>query len=443
MPVLFEAIGYHTELNPVTDVYCSPKILWRILNLKQGERRDSSDDIWSLGLIGIEMYLERSPYFDYPEDLHDILSAVANTAVDGKSNREEKMLRRQTKSMEDIKKFVPFPSSIGFYADSSVDMNHNNGIIDIFRECITFNPKFRLSASALRKKLGKVPKSHGKNLVDSMVEQMEVYSKDLEARVEERTRQVKAEKAKMSALLSKMLPKIIAKQLIAGKSVHPEYYDSCTVYFSDIVGFTSMSANATPLQIVKFLNDLYTSFDNIISVFDCYKVETIGDAYMVVSGLPERNGKLHVPIIADMALSLRELILQGRIKGPQQEQVELRIGMHTDPCATGVVGLQMPRYCLFGDTVNKASRMESSSESLKIHLSQESHEVLASNGNYNLECRGMMELKGLVPQKTYWLLEKKADISLLQYSSESKRNTSVTEETPGDLGYHIKEELYF
>lgn len=154
----------------------------------------------------------------------------------------------------------------------------------------------------------------------------------------------------------------IVDQLKAGKTVIPETFTSVTIYFSDIVGFTSLSAQSTPIQIVKLLNDLYTMFDEILSEFDVYKVETIGDAYMVASGLPIRNGLNHAKEIAKMSLKLLSKVRSFRMEHRPQDQLKLRIGLHTGPCVTGVVGLKMPRYCLFGDTVNTASRMESTGE---------------------------------------------------------------------------------
>lgn len=154
----------------------------------------------------------------------------------------------------------------------------------------------------------------------------------------------------------------VAEQLKRGEFVDPEYFESVTIYFSDIVGFTEISATSTPLQVVDLLNDLYSCFDSIIEHYQVYKVETIGDAYMVVSGLPKRNGDEHAGHVASMALHLLSEIQTFEIRHRPGERLKLRIGIHSGPCVAGVVGHKMPRYCLFGDTVNTASRTESSGE---------------------------------------------------------------------------------
>jgi atrial natriuretic peptide receptor A len=192
--------------------------------------------------------------------------------------------------------------------------------------------------------------------------------------------------------------------LISGQSVSAESYDTVTIYFSDIVGFTSLSSQSTPMQVVDLLNDLYTCFDSILEGFDVYKVETIGDAYMVVSGLPMRNRNLHAREIARMSLALLNAVFSFTIRHRPKEQLKLRIGIHTGSCVAGVVGLRMPRYCLFGDTVNTASRMESTGLPLRIHVSPKTKEVLDSFETFNLELRGEVEMKGKGKMTTYWLL---------------------------------------
>ncbi|KAJ4430762.1 hypothetical protein ANN_19353 [Periplaneta americana] len=150
--------------------------------------------------------------------------------------------------------------------------------------------------------------------------------------------------------------------------VPAEYYASVTVYFSDIVGFTEIAAISTPLEVVTFLNSIYKMFDARIECYDVYKVETIGDSYMVASGLPVKNGELkktgekHVTEIATMALDLLAGSVVFKIPHRPNERLQIRSGVHTGPVVAGIVGTKMPRYCLFGDTVNTASRMESTGE---------------------------------------------------------------------------------
>uniref|UniRef100_A0A8C2DK71 Guanylate cyclase n=1 Tax=Cyprinus carpio TaxID=7962 RepID=A0A8C2DK71_CYPCA len=242
---------------------------------------------------------------------------------------------------------------------------------------------------------------------------MEQYANNLENLVEERTQAYLEEKRKAENLLYQILPHSVAEQLKRGETVQAEAFDSVTIYFSDIVGFTSMSAESTPLQVVTLLNDLYTCFDAIIDNFDVYKVETIGDAYMVVSGLPVRNGKLHAREIASMSLALLEQVKTFKIRHIPNNQLRLRIGIHTGPVCAGVVGLKMPRYCLFGDTVNTASRMESTGEALRIHLSSATKEVLDEFGYFDLQLRGDVEMKGKGKMRTYWLLGEKTDVYVI------------------------------
>ena len=201
-----------------------------------------------------------------------------------------------------------------------------------------------------------------------------------------------------------------------------ESFPAVTIYFSDIVGFTTISAESTPMEIVDLLNDLYTCFDSIIQNYDVYKVETIGDAYMVVSGLYHRDtGHHHAQEIARMSLTILDKVVMFRIKHRPGDQLRIRIGLHSGPCVAGVVGIKMPRYCLFGDTVNTASRMESHGEPGKIHLSSCTADILKTISSFQLEQRGQMAVKGKGMMVTYWLVGEDEAIKL-----EEKTESSLT-----------------
>uniref|UniRef100_W5L2B3 Guanylate cyclase n=1 Tax=Astyanax mexicanus TaxID=7994 RepID=W5L2B3_ASTMX len=282
----------------------------------------------------------------------------------------------------------------------------DEALISLLTACWSENPDQRPHFSSIRRGLQSIsPESHA-NILDNMVNKLEKYANHLEEVVEERTTQLTIEKARADKLLSSMLPRYIAEQLMAGKSVEPRSYEIVTIFFSDIVGFTSMCAISSALEVVTVLNDLYSLFDEIIKLYDVYKVETIGDAYMVASGLPIANGNRHAEDISIMALHFLNAIKRFSIRHLPNQKLALRIGINSGPVVAGVVGSTMPRYCLFGDTVNTASRMESNSLPLRIHISQSTADILLKIGSYELEERGEVELKGKGLQKTYWLNNK-------------------------------------
>ena len=165
------------------------------------------------------------------------------------------------------------------------------------------------------------------------------------------------------------------------------------------------------MEVVTLLNSLYKLFDARIDHYDVYKVETINDSYMVASGLPVKNGNKHAVEIATMALDLMAGSAVFIIPHRPAERLQLRVGIHTGPVVSGVVGSKMPRYCLFGDTINTASRMETTGEPMKIHISMETKLLLDTLGRFHTEHRGLVDVKGKGKLDTYWLHGKEGWVS--------------------------------
>ncbi|KAK7893582.1 hypothetical protein WMY93_022734 [Mugilogobius chulae] len=213
---------------------------------------------------------------------------------------------------------------------------------------------------------------------------------------------LEVEKEKTEMLLYAMLPRHIANQLKDGKSVEAGEFEVCTILFSDVVTFTNICSACEPIQIVHMLNSMYSKFDRLTSVHDVYKVETIGDAYMVVGGVPVPTAT-HAHNVANFALGMR--IAARDVTNPVSGQpIQIRVGLHTGPVLAGVVGQKMPRYCLFGDTVNTASRMESHGVPDHIHLSASTYSEL-KDSEFDITERGEVEIKGKGLMTTYFLLK--------------------------------------
>uniref|UniRef100_A0ABM0M6S0 Guanylate cyclase n=1 Tax=Saccoglossus kowalevskii TaxID=10224 RepID=A0ABM0M6S0_SACKO len=333
-------------------------------------------DVYSFGIILQEIVVRGGPYCMFNMEPEDIISRVK----DGTSPY--------------FRPKVPLDSG-------------DERILDLMRICWEQIPAFRPNFSTIADSLKKMNKGRQTTLIDNMISMMEKYADHLEDLVEERTRQLAEEQKKTDELLYRMLPRSVAEQLKQGRVVEPENFAKVTIFFSDIVGFTQLAGDSSPMQVVDVLNDLYTCFDTILENYDVYKVETIGDAYMVVSGLPIRNSNKHAGEICTMALDLLSSMRTFKIRHKSDMQLQLRIGIHTGPCVAGVVGLKMPRYCLFGDTVNYASRMESTGLALRIHISAACREVLMQLGGFYFEERGDVYIKGKGKVNTWFLIGKK------------------------------------
>ncbi|EED89210.1 predicted protein [Thalassiosira pseudonana CCMP1335] len=205
-------------------------------------------------------------------------------------------------------------------------------------------------------------------------------------------------------LLYKVMPRRAIAKLHRGQTVL-EKFNLVTIFFSDIIGFTSITGNMNPIQVMKMLNELYTELDKLVEKHQVYKVETVGDSYMVVGGAPDRvPAPLAAERVALFAIDAIELVKNFSAK--DGDQIFIRAGLASGPTVAGVVGSAMPRYCFFGDTVNLASTMERTSKKMKIQVAEITYRLLQDAPNINFQLKKRSEGvdfgdKGL--QNAYWV----------------------------------------
>ncbi|XP_078258621.1 guanylate cyclase soluble subunit alpha-2 isoform X2 [Rhinoraja longicauda] len=220
----------------------------------------------------------------------------------------------------------------------------------------------------------------------------------LKATLENAHQALEEEKKKTVDLLYSIFPGDIAQQLWQAKSVQARKFDDVTMLFSDIVGFTAICEQCTPMQVISMLNELYTRFDYQCGILDVYKVETIGDAYCVVGGL-HRKSSNHAKLIALMALKMMEL--SEEVQTPNGKPIQLRIGIHSGSVLAGVVGVKMPRYCLFGNNVTLASKFESGSQPCHINVSPTTYQILKGDENFKFIPRSRSDLPENFPKEIH------------------------------------------
>ena len=213
------------------------------------------------------------------------------------------------------------------------------------------------------------------------------------------TRQaLNTEKDRSEALLLNILPFAIAEKLKRESGTIADSFAEATVLFADIVGFTQMSSSMPPRDVVDLLNCIFSVFDQLADKHKLEKIKTIGDAYMVVGGIPDVS-QHHVEAIAEMALDMRQAI--ATLGQQQQQPLSIRIGINTGPVVAGVIGRKRFVYDLWGDAVNIASRMESQGEPGGIQVTEAVW--LRLRHRYVLEKRGLVNIKGKGDMCTYWL----------------------------------------
>jgi adenylate cyclase len=214
--------------------------------------------------------------------------------------------------------------------------------------------------------------------------------------------QLRVEREKSERLLLNILPSTIAERLKEDQGIIAESFAEATILFSDVVGFTQMSARISPVELVYLLNEIFSAFDELATRHGLEKIKTIGDAYMVASGLPERRAD-HAEAMAELALDMQDALAAfNRARGAT---LNIRTGIHTGPVVAGIIGTSKFIYDLWGDAVNTASRMESHSTPGRIQVTAATYERLQHA--YLFEARGTINVKGKGDMSTYFLLGRK------------------------------------
>lgn len=262
--------------------------------------------------------------------------------------------------------------------------------------------------------LGKIKQAELKQEKErALKEVLEKQNIELENKVAERTKElvekskiverdkeiIQKEQQKSDSLLLNILPESIAERLKGGESMIADQFDEVSVYFSDIVGFTTLSNQMKPDDLISLLNDVFSEFDKLASKHGLEKIKTIGDAYMCVSGLP-------IPL-EDHALRMARFAIDAHnslaeLSKKTGHEVRFRMGIHTGPVVAGVIGNSKFAYDLWGETVNVASRLETHGESMKIFCSKEFKSKVEKE--FQFKALGEIELKGMGKREVFELL---------------------------------------
>ncbi len=215
---------------------------------------------------------------------------------------------------------------------------------------------------------------------------------------------LREEQKQTETLLLNILPLPIAERLKHQPSTIADSFDEVTVLFADLVGFTHLASSLSPIELVEILNAIFSEFDHLTEKYGLEKIKTVGDAYMVVGGLPTQREN-HAEAIAEMALDIQAVMARFNIT--QEKPFSIRIGVNTGSVVAGVIGTKKFTYDLWGDTVNIASRMESQGIADEIQVTEETFQRLKDG--YQFQRRGLVDIKGKGKMPTYLLKSRKVE----------------------------------
>ncbi|KAK0403004.1 hypothetical protein QR680_016664 [Steinernema hermaphroditum] len=361
----------------------------RFESLGLTEKNGQQYDMYSFGMILYEILTLRK--WSNLDDFRDTPTEPSNT-----SEEENSFFNESAEAQ--------LPKQFAVSNDEETKEIHPD-LLGIITKCVNSPMGQKPNAENAKKIIDSALKTPP-SLVDQMLSNMEQYTTHLEQLVSERTKQLMEAMEHSTALLREMLPAQVADELRKGNRVAPKYYKQASILYSDIVGFTSMCSESTPMEVVTLLGGLFKKFDQIIADNDCYKVETIGDAYMIASGIPIEKKVENVRDIALVGLGMRDFLRHYEIPHRPGNFLQCRWGINTGPVFTGVIGTSAPRYCVFGATASLAAQMESMGMPGHIQMAFATNQLLTNRfPEFRTQPRqGGLTVQGVGHLLTYWLL---------------------------------------
>jgi len=230
---------------------------------------------------------------------------------------------------------------------------------------------------------------------------LQIQNKKLQQEINDRKRierELRRSQQQSEQLLLNVLPRGIIARLKKNPGTIAHHYEDATVLFADIVDFSQLTVDISPTQLINLLNNIFSTFDELVEHHQLEKIKTIGDEYLVVGGVPNPLPR-HVEAMAEMALDMQQAITQFR--DPEGRPITIRVGINTGPVVAGIIGRKKFSYDLWGSTVNIASRMASSGISGRTQVTPATYERLRDY--YHLSQRGVIDVKGMGEMTTYFL----------------------------------------
>ncbi|GMT29622.1 hypothetical protein PFISCL1PPCAC_20919, partial [Pristionchus fissidentatus] len=363
----------------------APEILREMQKKEERSVGTVEGDIYQLGMLIYQILLDRIPFAELKDSTYSIMRSMLSGEGSG------------------MKPFIP--------EDTGLTLR----LVSIMQQC--WHTK-DVTRPTLPKIIDAVHREYGNDakgtLVDQMISMIDEYSANLEQIVEKRTEEIEELKEKTERLLYQIMPKSIALELREGRSVRPSMHPSVSVLFADVCQFTSLCEQSIPVQIILMLNLLYSKFDEIVESYSAFKVENVGDAYLIVAGIPEMEDNCDICEVCQIAIQFQKFVHDHYVIPHRPEhKLKIKVGIHSGALASGILGSTAPRFCVFGDTVNVASRMGSTSEPGRIQMSETAAHLLKSKFEHRfvIQERGIVNIKGKGPCTTFWLIKEGKELA--------------------------------